>query len=302
MKHSLYTTLGIVVKKLFGIKDISLLKKNIHKQVGKLFYHRKYTADQLVALMQEMGMKEGSLVCIHAAMREFYNYEGTAGELIHKILAVLGPEGTLMMPAFPPYDMAYAPDYVFDAASDPTGAGHLAETFRRHEGVRRSINVRHSVCAIGKYADYLTQDHHRCHDCWDEQSPWGRLCELDGLVFCLGMPHCYIGTFEHCVESRLQYEHPYWQQFFAEQHTWHYYDQQGQVCHYTDYNSDAEKRLRERRVTRYFTDADWSIRKISNLEVKALHSKRCLDTMIQLGRRGITMFYVPSPKPYQFEA
>ena len=300
MKYSLYTTTGRLVKRLFGIKDISLMKKNIKKRIGKLVYHQKYTADDIVALMQEMGMKEGSTVCIHSSMKEFYNYKGTACELIEKILRALGPEGTLMMPAFPPVKKAFEPGYVFDKEKDPTEAGYLAETFRRYPGVVRSINVRHSVCAIGKNADFLCRDHHRCHDCWDVDSPWGRLCSMNGLVCDLGMPHCYIGTFEHCTESRLQYEHPYWAQFFSEKRTWLYYDENRRVCQYEDYNSDSEKRLREGRVTRYFTDKDWQIRRLSNLEVKMLHAGQCLDRMVELGRRGVTMYYVPSPKNYSF--
>ena len=302
MKHSLYTTIGLAVKRMSGIDDISLLRKNMHKRVGMLLYHTTYTAAELVGLMQAMGMRRGALVCIHASMKEFYNYRGTAEELIDKLLEALGPEGTLMMPAFPPVDLMRRPDYHFNRHTDPTGAGFLAETFRKHPGVVRSINVRHSVCAIGKHAEYLTKDHHRCHDCWDDDSPWGRLCQLGGLVFNLGMPHSYIGTFEHCTESRLQYEHPYWAQFFAEKKTWHYIDDEGKVCHYDDYNSDAEKRLREGRVTRYFTEADWCIRKLSNLEVKMLRADACLDKMTALGRRGVTMYYVPSPKKYTFDS
>ena len=302
MQYSLYTTIGIIVKRIFGIKDFTLFKKDVHKKIGKLIYHSKYTADDIVALMQEMGMKEGSTVCIHSSMKEFYNYKGTARELIEKILNTLGPEGTLMMPAFPPVKKAFEPGYVFDKENDPTEAGYLAETFRRYPGVVRSINVRHSVCAIGKNADFLCRDHHRCHDCWDVDSPWGRSCQLDALVFNLGMPRCYIGTFEHCVESRLQVEHPYWKQFFADKHTWHYYDEARRVCSYSDFNSDIERRIREKRVTRYFNERDWEIRKLSNLEIKVFHSKNCLDKMMQLGRKGVTIFYIPSPDKYKFNS
>ena len=46
-------------------------------------------------------MVKGSTVCIHAAMKEFYNYQGTTEELIHKVMDVITSEGTLMMPAYP---------------------------------------------------------------------------------------------------------------------------------------------------------------------------------------------------------
>lgn len=84
MKQSYLTTLGIIFKKITGIKDISLFRKNLHKRIGKLWYHKKYTADDIIAVMCQLGMKTGSIICIHASMKEFYNYQGTAEELIKK--------------------------------------------------------------------------------------------------------------------------------------------------------------------------------------------------------------------------
>ncbi len=301
MNRSIYTHIGRIAKQMLGIRDFSLLRKDLHKRIGKLLYHDKYETADLVGIMQDLGLEKGSTVCIHASMKEFYNFKGTATEIIDAILKVIGEEGTLMMPAFPPVACQQDDTYVFDRENDRTEAGYLAETFRKYPGVKRSINVRHSVCAIGKNADYLIRDHHRGHDCWDAMSPYGRLCELGGLVFNLGMPRSYIGTFEHCTESILQHEHPYWKQFFNEKKEYKYYDDQHQVCTYIDYNSDADKRLHEGRVTKYFTFQDWQMLKISNLEVKMLRADRCLKKMLALGRKGITMFYVPSPKKYDFK-
>ena len=84
MKQSIPTTLGILFKKVTGVQDISLLRKDIHKRIGKLLYHQKYTADEIVETMCNLGMKKGSVICIHASMKEFYNYQGTAEELIKK--------------------------------------------------------------------------------------------------------------------------------------------------------------------------------------------------------------------------
>lgn len=272
----------------------------MHRSLGKLVYHKKYTAKELVALMQRMGMKRGSVVCIHASMKEFYNFQGTAEELIGEILNVLGEEGTLVMPAFPAKDLIAAPDYVFDRYKDRTGAGYLAESFRKYPGVIRSINIQHSACAIGAQAEYLTKDHCYSGDCWDAMSPWQRMCESDALIFNLGMPRSYIGTFHHCVESMLQHEHPYWKQFFNCEKTFRYYDHARNIASYSSKVSTLERRTRERNVTKYFTSDDWAINKISNLEVKVFYSKHCLNKMLDLGRKGISVFYVPSPRKYVF--
>lgn len=299
-KKSLLTRLGKLVKKWTGIADLSLAKKQIHKAVGRIFHHKKYGAQDIVNQMALLGLKEGSIVCIHASMKEFYNYEGTPEELISRILEIIGPEGTLMMPAFPRKDLIRKPGYVFDVEKDPTGAGLLAETFRNYPGVVRSINVQHSVCAIGKYAAELTRGHENTRDCWDKNSPWYRLCRLNGLVFNLGMPSWYIGTFEHCVESLLRDEHPYYAQFFTRHQEWNYYAKDGSVKTYSNDMPANERRTRERKVRRYFSPDEYRKARISNLKISVYEAGPCLDRMLMLGRKGITIYYVPDPRQFEF--
>lgn len=50
-----------------------------------------------------MGMKNGSNIFIHSTWDEMYNYNGSEENLIDAILEVIGPEGTLIMPACPYY-------------------------------------------------------------------------------------------------------------------------------------------------------------------------------------------------------
>jgi aminoglycoside 3-N-acetyltransferase len=251
--------------------------------------------------MKEMGMVKGSTVCIHAAMKEFYNYQGTAEELIHKVMDVITSEGTLMMPAYPSAEKIQDANFVFDVENESTQAGYLAETFRKMPNVERSINVQHSVCAWGKNAIWLTHDHHNCANCWDENSPWFRMTELNALVFTFGLPANYIGTFDHCVEAILYKEHPYWAQFFNLKRSYRYKDANGIVKEYTSLTGNIERRTREMRLIKYFTPDIYKKQRISNLLIKVFQSKPCLDKMVELGRKGITMYYVPSPKKYSFD-
>lgn len=288
-------------KQILGIKDVSLLIKNIKRRIGKLIYHKKYSAEDIVNVMVSMGMKKGSLICIHSSMKEFYNYNGTAQYLIKAILCVITEEGTLMMPAFPKYEFLKDPNYVFDPGKDATGAGYLAEVFRRYPGVKRSINVKHSVCAIGKHADYLVKDHHTGYDCWDECSPWQRMMGFDALVFNLGMPRSYIGTFDHCVESILRDTNSFWGQFFTTEMVFRYFDSDHTVQEYRQYAVDGlYRRTKENQVTKYFADEDWQIQKISNLEIKVFYTNKCFQKMINLGKKGITIYKQPNAKDWQW--
>lgn len=300
MNHSLLTEIGIIIKKLTGIKDISLFIKECHKKVGKLFYHKQYNADEIVKIMQSMGMSEGSVVCIHAGMKEFYNYVGTPQELICKIQDAITSQGTLMMPAFPDPKKREEDGFIFDAKTEPTKAGLLAETFRKMPNVKRSINLQHSVCAWGKHAEWLTKDHQNCQNCWDKNSPWYRMTRLDGLVFSFGLPSFYIGTFVHCVEALLYKTHPYWKQFFTVKKTYRYYNNKQEIMSYSCMEGDLERRSHEKNIIRYFNKQECQHKRISNLHIRMYQSKACLDKMLELGKKGITIFYVPSPKHFKF--
>lgn len=293
----IYKMVSKCIKGIFGT-NFGQIKRRTKKHVARLFYRKKYTADDLVALMKNMGMERGSLVCIHCAMAQFFNYRGTAEELIEKILEVIGTEGTLMMPAFPivPRDVEH---YVFNPLTDKTGAGYLAETFRNYPGVKRSLNVRASVCAIGSLTDYLIGEHQNSEDCWDEKSPWYKLCAKGGLVFNFGLPRSYMGTFYHSVESRLKHEHPYWAQFFRKEATYTYV-LDGKIYVYRNWDCDLYRRTRKRKIMRFFTNEDWRIEHISNLEVKVFYTGHLFPKLLEMGRRGITAYYSPSPKKYKF--
>ena len=244
------------VKNILGIKDFSLFRKEMHKKIGKIIYHQKYNADDLIKVMCSMGMKEGSIICIHSSMKEFYNFQGTAVEIIDKVLQVIGPDGTLVMPAFPKKEQSEQDNYI--------------------------------------------KDHTKDHDCWGKKSPWYRMCELNAIVFNLGMPRNYIGTIHHCVESSLYTEHPYWAQFFTISKTFRYYNSDGSISEYSEYMGNLDRRTRESNLFKKFAKEDWQIKKISNLEIKAFYTRSCMRKMIELGRKGISVYYVPSAKKYSF--
>lgn len=294
------TQIGKVIKKITGIKDLSLFRKEVHKLFGKIIYHKKYVTSDIIDIMKSMGMRKGSVICIHSSMKEFYNYKGSARELIDAILETITDEGTIIMPAFPDPNISQKNGYIFDTIKDRTAAGYLAETFRQYPNVMRSNNIQHSVCAWGKYAEWLTKDHDKGHDCWDENSPWQKMLSLNALVFNLGLPRSYIGTFHHCVESILRTEHPYWAQFFNSKCKYRYYGNNRNIVEYEAWTCKLDRRTKERKITKYFTSEDWRINKISNLEIKVFYTEKCFPKMLNLGRKGISVYYVPSPKAYNF--
>ena len=130
--------------------------------------------------------------------------------MIDLLRDLLGPGGTLAMPAFP---IDQNPDKIFLVDRAPVYTGLLCEVFRRTPDMRRSIHLSSSVCAVGPNADYLLKDHHLTLMPWGKDSPFCRLAELDARMLGMGAGFEFM-TPLHTVECLLYDEVPFFRQVF----------------------------------------------------------------------------------------
>lgn len=295
-----------IIKKVWGVDGISLFIKKQKKNINKQIYRKKYSADDLVGVMCTMGMQQGSVVFIHSAMTEFYNYTGTAEELINKIIEVIGEEGTLMMPAYPPnkaklYQKAIEDEnaIVFDVLDTPSGAGYLTEVFRKYPGVKRSINLQHSVCVYGKLAEYFTNEHHLSETAWDEYSPYYKLGQVNGLIFSLGLePYLRNVTLIHCTETILRNKYLYFNSFFGKKITYTFLDVNDKKGEQTLLIPIKGGVRSKKIIKKYFEPKYYKINKISNLLIEVIDSKYMLNKCIELADKGISIYSKPTKENY----
>ncbi|MCR9012810.1 AAC(3) family N-acetyltransferase [Gabonibacter chumensis] len=296
-----------VAKKILGIPQNQCLtprvfQKYFRLRYGPWIYKKKIRTEEIIEEMKKMGMKRGSNIFIHSSWDEMYNYNGSEENLIDAILEIIGPQGTLIMPAFP----LLRKGKIFNVKKSVTGAGTLAETFRRYPGVKRSINVQHSVCALGPQSDFLLAEHHLGESCWDEKSPYFRLSQIDALVFTLGLRKYYIGTMLHCVESVLRKDYPYYSSFYTPVLVKHeYIDLDGkQKCYYC---YDKKIRIRDKlfgtttMVKKHFAKEWYACSQISNLIIGVYHAKEIIPHLINLGKKGIDVYQNSGKKGYKFD-
>lgn len=182
-----------------------------------------HTRDSLAAEFRALGLTAGQTVLVHSSLRRIGGWIiGGAQTVIEALLEVLEAEGTLMMPTHttnntepshwqnPPVPEAWW-QFVRDntPAFDPVITetrmmGVLAEQFRHYPGVIRSNHPVGSFAASGKHAAYLTADHDYRRDIFGDDSPIGKLYELDGYVMLLGVGHGN-DTSLHLAEFRAQW-------------------------------------------------------------------------------------------------
>jgi aminoglycoside 3-N-acetyltransferase-4 len=136
--------------------------------------------DQLRAI----GVEEGGVLLVHTSFRATRPVEGGPRGLIEALRGVLGPHGTLVMPSWSGND-----DEPFDPLTTPASPdlGIVADTFWRLPGVLRS-NHSQAFAAAGPDAAWLTSDPLPLPPCIPE-SPVGRVHDMDGQVFLLGVGH-----------------------------------------------------------------------------------------------------------------
>jgi aminoglycoside 3-N-acetyltransferase len=154
--------------------------------------------------LRRLGLRPGQVVLVHTSLSSLGWVAGGAQAVIEALLDVLGPAGTLAMPAHtgqltdpatwrnPPVPAAWHAAIrraipVFDTARTPSRhMGAVAELFRTWPGTRRSAHPLGSMTARGPAARRITarQD---LDDPFGPRGPLGALRLLDARILLLGV-------------------------------------------------------------------------------------------------------------------
>jgi aminoglycoside 3-N-acetyltransferase len=142
------------------------------------------SAAAVVEQLGALGIETGSVLLVHTSYRAVRPVEGGPGGLIEALRRAIGPDGTLVMPAWSDED-----DVPFDPLRSRVAPdlGVVASTFWQLPGVFRSEHpfafAAAGPAAAQVLADPLPLPPHA------PESPVGRVHELDGQVLLLGVNH-----------------------------------------------------------------------------------------------------------------
>jgi aminoglycoside N3'-acetyltransferase len=145
---------------------------------------RELSKAEVVAQLSALRVDEGGVLLVHTSFSASRPIEGGPLGLIQALRDALGPDGTLVMPAW-----TGDGDAPFDATATPAAAdlGVVADTFWRLPGVIRSAHP-FAFAAAGPAAHKITSDPLPLPP-HIPQSPVGRVYELDGQVLLVGVGH-----------------------------------------------------------------------------------------------------------------
>lgn len=182
---------------------------------------RVVTKEEIIAGLQRIGLEKSDVVMVHTSLKSMGYVCGGAQTVIEALIDIVGEEGTIMMPTQswknldPECGVHWDADEsewqiirenwpAYDRMITPTNTmGAVAEMFRTWPGSIRSAHPARSVCAWGKYAEYLTEEHD-LSNIFGDGSPIGRLYELDAKVLLLGVGYDK-NTSIHLADARAEY-------------------------------------------------------------------------------------------------
>jgi aminoglycoside 3-N-acetyltransferase len=161
---------------------------------------RVNTTASLVADFVALGLQRDAIVMMHSSLSRIGWTQGGPATVIAALLDVLGPRGTLVMPAESPQIADPTSEAVFDPLTTPTTMGAIPEAFRSYPRTLRSHHPLGSVCANGHLAREITGQH--ALELYEGPgTPFEKLYELDAwtLLLGVGFNRC---TSLHYAESR----------------------------------------------------------------------------------------------------
>lgn len=170
------------------------------------------TDKTLIDDLRRLGVRQGDCVMLHSSLSSLGFVEGGAETVVEAFLEVLGPEGTLVTPAFTPgawFEHLAMPDCrtccprEFCPSSWPSHEGAIPNAALQRPGRLRSCHPTHSWVANGARAAELLCDHRHAATCCGRGNPFEKLVELDGCIVTLGVGVNTI-TLWHYFEDILQ--------------------------------------------------------------------------------------------------
>ncbi|MBN1765450.1 MAG: AAC(3) family N-acetyltransferase [Sedimentisphaerales bacterium] len=143
------------------------------------------TISQLEKDLQSTGIRKDGVLLVHSSLRSLGYLPHRAKGVIDNLQKILGPDGTLLLPALS-YESVTRDKPYFNVKTTPSCVGALSEYFRSKKGTIRSIHPTHSVCGAGRLAESMLSGHEKDNTPCGPNSPFYQLKECKGQILFIG--------------------------------------------------------------------------------------------------------------------
>ena len=173
------------------------------------------TLESLTSAFRDLGVQSGDTLLVHSSYKSLGEVDGGPQTVIDALLAVLGSNGTLIMPSF---NFDFNKGKPWDVRSTPSQMGILTEFVRKDPRAKRVFHPFYSFAIIGKHAEMLGSLRYK--SAYERDSVFGKLRDLDGKIMVIGLSYNNSMTFFHHIEQMEGVDYRFLKQFTGEVTDW----------------------------------------------------------------------------------
>ena len=170
------------------------------------------TPEQLFCCVEKYGIQKGDILIVHSSMDTLCKANLSAKKTIDWLLALVGEEGTLVMPAFPHFTEKENIDgedaEVYDVKRTLAWTGMLPNLFLRYPGVIRSEWPCNPLAAKGSHAAEMMCDNLNAPVSQGRGTSWNYCAEHHAKVLFLGVKPFHSLSESHIAEDYMYEEWP----------------------------------------------------------------------------------------------
>lgn len=201
----------VVLRKLYW-NNYKLLNRFKPKSSLKPAEAVKIDFDKIIEHLRSQGIGEGTLLIVHSSYGAIKGSGLSPDEMIDKLLALIGPTGTLAMPVIrhyaeePPVEQEIKSNLddvvsIYDVESTPITTGVLPKRLHaRPESVTSRFPL-NPMCALGPLAKEMMADNINSNSPHDEHSAWKFCADHNAIIIGLGIDLAHYLTMIHVAEE-----------------------------------------------------------------------------------------------------
>ena len=205
----------VLVRRVYW-KNVTFLSKFIKRKNSKALSKSDKVVkfDRVIAKIKEMGINDGNLLLVHSSYDVLKCSGLTAEQIVDLLLRLVGPSGTLAMPAMPVFRNDVSREdylntdisdrvYVYDRKKSRIITGALPTALSRIPGAIRSIHPINTMVAAGRLAADIMKDNLEGESplpC-GVQSSWFKCYQSNAWILGLGVDLTHSLTMIHVAED-----------------------------------------------------------------------------------------------------
>lgn len=174
----------------------------------------KINYESIRRFLSDSGAQNGGLMLVHSSFASLKGRGKSADEVVDFLLEIVGPNGTLAMPAMPKFRNAVKTEdylqpndsdtiYEYDVQKSKIKTGVLPLMLHKRSASRRSRHPINTMVALGPLADFLFEGNldGKSPLACGAQSSWKRCVDNDALIVGLGTDLTHSLTAIHVAED-----------------------------------------------------------------------------------------------------